>query len=351
MRIQVHINHPAHVHLFKNFIWTMEKRGHEVLILASKRNLTYELLDHYKFNYIKIGEYGNTNSQKILNVPLIDFKAYTKIRKEKPDIFVGMGSIVNAHVSFLLNRPCINLTQTEHSVAQYKLWAPFTDTILTPNSFRRNLGRKQIRYNGFHELAYLHPNWFQPDVTVLDTLGLDKNELIIILRFVSWTATHDTGQHGIKDKISLVKELSNYGKVFITSENILPDYLNNYKLNLAYEKIHDLLYYASLYVGEGGTMTSESAALGTHSVLISTEAKNCGVFYDQRKYGLTWFYEEDYNAINMITKLLSIKNLWQDGKRKRERMLKDKIDVTQFLIDYIENYPIDQHNFTKQHFK
>jgi hypothetical protein len=30
MKIVVDINHPAHVHFFKNFIWEMEERGHQV---------------------------------------------------------------------------------------------------------------------------------------------------------------------------------------------------------------------------------------------------------------------------------------------------------------------------------
>ena len=60
-----------------------------------------------------------------------------------------------------------------------------------------DLGRKHIRYNGFHELAYLHPNRFKPDISVLDELKVKEGEKFVILRFVSWNATHDFGQAGL----------------------------------------------------------------------------------------------------------------------------------------------------------
>ncbi len=39
MRILVDIGHPAHVHFFKNFIWEMEKRGHEFIVTARDKDV------------------------------------------------------------------------------------------------------------------------------------------------------------------------------------------------------------------------------------------------------------------------------------------------------------------------
>ncbi len=84
---------------------------------------------------------------------------------------------------------------------------------------------------------------------------------IYILRFVSWSAFHDVGQAGFSDdeKIYLVTELSKHIKVFISSENELPDRLLQYKINIPPERMHDALAYATLFIGEGATMTSECA--------------------------------------------------------------------------------------------
>jgi len=64
MKVAVDINHPAHVHFFKNFIREMRKRGHEVVITASQKDLAYTLLQKYDFTYIPLGCYGNSLFKK-----------------------------------------------------------------------------------------------------------------------------------------------------------------------------------------------------------------------------------------------------------------------------------------------
>ena len=170
MRIIVDIGHPAHVHLFKNFIWQMEKRGHEILITATKKDVSLELLDNYGFDYIAMGSYGSSSIKKIINIPVMDFRMYKVARGFKPDIFVGVTPIRSSHVSKLMGKPCIAFDDTEHSKKEIILYLPFVNAVLTPSCFKKNLGRKQVRYNGSHELAYLNPNYFKPDPSVLDEL-------------------------------------------------------------------------------------------------------------------------------------------------------------------------------------
>lgn len=93
MKIVVDINHPAHVHYFKNFIWEMENRGHEILITASEKEISYTLLDLYNFKYTKIGNYGRSIPRKLINVFLLDIRMYQAVKEFNPDIFLGFGSI------------------------------------------------------------------------------------------------------------------------------------------------------------------------------------------------------------------------------------------------------------------
>ena len=83
------------------------------------------------------------------------------MRKFRPDVFLGFGSIKNAHVSRLLSKPAIAFDDTEPSPVEHMLYVPFTDAILTPSCFRKDFGRKHIRYDGYIELAYLHPGLLQ----------------------------------------------------------------------------------------------------------------------------------------------------------------------------------------------
>lgn len=54
MIILVDIGHPAHVHLFKNLIWSLKKKGHEVHITARDKEIVLQLLNNYKFDYTLI---------------------------------------------------------------------------------------------------------------------------------------------------------------------------------------------------------------------------------------------------------------------------------------------------------
>lgn len=354
MKIVVDVNHPAHVHYFKNFIWEMEKKGHQVLITASKKDVTYNLLNNYNFNYIKIGSYGNSIIKKLINIPLLDLKMYRAVKNFDPDIFIGFGSIRAAHVSYLLHKKCIVFEDTEHSTGQIRLYLPFVNTVCTPYCFKSDLGNKQIRYNGYTELAHMHPNYFTPNPKVLDEIGVGKDEIFIILRFVSWNASHDVGQHGIRNKINLIQKLEKYGRVFITSEGKLDVNLEKYKIKIPPEKLHDLLYYAALYVGEGATTASECAILGTHAIYTNTLRLGY-TDEEEEKYQLVYNFSNkdtmEKDAFNKAFELLKNPNLRIEGKRKRERLLKENIDVTAFMVKFIENYPENLRNELKNNFK
>jgi len=340
MKIVVDINHPAHVHYFKHFIWEMTKRGHEVVVTASEKDITFKLLKNYNINFINVGNYGKTVLNKMLNLPLIDIKYYKIMNKIKPDILVGFGSIRAAHAAFLLRKPCINFEDTEHSTEQIRLYLPFVKTVCTPSCFRQDLGKKQVRFNGYMELASLHPNRFIPNPAVLKEIGLTENDSYIVVRFVSWQASHDFGQHGIRDKIGLVKELERYGRVLITSEGEVPPELSSYQVKVSPEKMHDLLNFASLYIGEGATMASEAAVLGTPSILISSLVGTMGNFIElEGTYDLLYSFKEGETALNKARMILSNPKIKDEWRMKRERLLKEKIDLTELMVWFIENYP------------
>jgi predicted glycosyltransferase len=338
MKIVVDINHPAHVHFFKNFIWNMVKKGHQVLVTCSKKDIAENLLNKLNIDYTYIGDYGSSITKKLLNLPILDYNMYKSVKEFKPDLFLGINSIRAAHISRLLNKTSFTFTDTEHSWEQRALYMPFTDVVCTPDCFKLDLGNKHIKYKGYHELAYLHPNYFKPDPSVLDDIRLGKDDTFFIVRFVSWEATHDVGKRGIVDKENLVKWLEKYGSVLITSEKALPYKLEKYRINITPEKIHDLLYYSTLYVGEGGTMASEAAVLGTHSIFISSLGKYCGIFTDQAKYGLQYICESDNDAFNIAKELLENKQLQMLGKAKQKNLLHDKIDVTTYLTHFVEEF-------------
>jgi len=347
MRIFIDIGHPAHVHYFKNFIWQMQKKHHEFLITARKRGPIFDLLDHYSFDFIDRGK-GSTNLfGKIIYIPKADFTIYKIAKKFKPDLLLSFGSIYAAHASRLIGKPHITFIDTEFSRLVFISYIPFTDIICTPSHFRKELGKKHIKFKGFMELCYLHPNYYRPNPYVLNELGVKINEKYVIIRFVAFKAFHDVGVKGftLENKINLVNRLSKFARVFISSERELPLELKKYKFPLPPEKLHDTLNYASLYIGDSQTTSTEAACLGTPAIRCNAFAQSpqerANFIELERKYGLIYNYnvKNQLDAVKKALELIKQDNLRTEWKNRRKRMLSDNINVTDFLIWFIENYP------------
>ena len=338
MRIIIEIRHPAHVHHFKNFIKLMREK-HKIKILATKKECSIELLKKYDINYEYIGSNKHGLFKKFVFMLFNDIKVYKITKKFDADIIVGRSSPSLAHIGWLRRIPFLSFTDTEHAKINYILSFPFAKNVLIPSCFKKRLGPKFIRINSFFELAYLHPVYFTPDPNVLNILGIKKNEKFIIMRFVLWSASHDIGYSGLtlENKRKAVKELSKYAKVFISSEGELTDDLKLYQITIPTEKMHDVLSYATLYIGEGATMASECAMLGTPSIYVNS--LTAGTLEEQGRYGLIFSYRNFSGVINKAKELLQISNLKQQWQKRRQNMLKDKIDVTAFMVWFIENYP------------
>ena len=336
----IDILHPAHVHFFRNFIKEMEKRGHEILVTARKKDVALDLLRLYKIKHHVLSELKPGRLNMILELIQRDIRFIRLARKFHPDITIGlMGATISTTNPFLKSK-CIVCWDTEHSIFTNFFAFLLSDVVITPDCYEGKVFKihgKKIGYTGYHELMYLHPNKFKPNPAILKKAGLKKNEKFFIIRFVSWHASHDSGDEGFADKMSFVKELEKYGRVLITSEDKLPKEMERYRIKVPADKLHDLLAFSNLYVGESATIASEAACLGVPAIFLST-SKRGYTNEQERKYGLVFNFSEQEKAMKKALELLERKNLKQEFMEKRRRMLKDKIDSTSWLVDFVEGY-------------
>jgi len=325
----------------------LKKRGHDYLITTRDKEMTVKLLKTYKMPFISFGKRYRSICGKIYGLVKFDNMMRTVAEKFRPDMFLSHGSMYAAQVALFFHKPHISLEDTDN-MEQIRLYAPFTPVILTSTCFPKKFGEKQIRYDGYHELAYLHPNYFKPDPSVVAKLGINGAQKYAVLRFVEWKATHDLSHKGIaiRNKILAVKEFSRYARVFISSETRLPAELEKHRINIPPELIHSVLYYATLFYGESGTMASECAVLGTPSIFID----NAGRLYtyeQEKNYGLVYHFSESEidqkKSIEKGAELLQKSDLKKEFRNNRKRLLRDKIDVSAFLLWFIENYPRSAH--------
>lgn len=342
MNILTSVSHPAHVHLFKYFIWKMTENGHHFLIVAREKDKTIDLLNKYGFQYISTGTAETTPIGYIREMIKRTIKFYSIIGDYKPDIIFTQMDPSIAIASKLRRVPYLCMADSEPAKLILHSTMPFTQAVLTPSCFRTSLGKKQIYYNGYKELAYLHPNMFQCDVSVLKELGLEMDEPYIILRFVSWEAHHDIGEQGIQNKKAIVKQLEQHGRVFISSESKLGDDLEDYELNVSPEKMHSVLYYARLLFCDSQTMATEAGVLGTPAIRCNSfvGADDMGNFIElENKYRLIYNFSDENKALDFAVSLLNKPHIKEEWSKRQKNLLNDKIDVTKFMIWFIENYP------------
>lgn len=347
MNILIDIGHPAHVHMFRCFAHEMIDRGHSVLFTIRDKEFEKNLLEAEKLPFVNLGRKRAGKISRFLYNIKCECKVLWMARRFKADIFLSHGSIVAAHVASILHKPAIAFEDT-FNMEQVKMYLPFTSLVLTSDYEHPIHSEKVIKYPGYNELLYMHPRRFQPKSRkeVCEKLGINPTDRYVLLRFVSWHATHDKGHKGVsyENKREVVHQMSKYAYVFISSESPLPEELAKYKLPTAPEMIGHVMAHATLIFGESATMVSEAAMLGVPGIYID----DTGRLYTQNlqeQYGLCWCYtesaEDQKRAIAKAVELLAqepdmLAKQMHDASRK---LLYEKIDCTAFLVWFIEQYP------------
>lgn len=309
------------------------------MVSARDRDVIQELLRHYGIPFCTRGKGANGMIGKMLYILKADTLLLQKAIRFKPDLFLSFASPYAAHVAWLMRKPHIVLDDTESAWLNHCLYLPFSTTPLNPASFKKDFGHKQIRFDSFMELAYLHPRYFTPSASVRANLGIAQDQKYCILRFVAWSANHDVGQRGIslEAKVKLVELLSSHMKVFISSESELPDSLKPYQINIPSDKLHDALAFASLYIGEGATTASECAMLGTPAIYINS--LSAGTLEDQHQMGLIHNLRDTATLFDTIHQITTNEEMANVFRSRRQKMLAEKIDITAFLVWFVESYP------------
>ncbi len=339
MKVFFMINTPGQAHTWKPIIDCLKSAGHEIRILVRNYRHAPKLLDKYGL------EYSSFQPIKSKYLKFLEIASHMrhgrKIAREfYPDIIIGFG-VDSALTAASLRKPCIVLTDAEPTPVQHWLNRLFASIILTPSCFQKDLGKKHLRFEGYKELAYLHPNHFQPDPTILGELGVNIDEKYVILRFNAFDAAHDIGRRGFsfKDKYRLVHEISEYAHVFISTEGNLPHELEEYRLPIPFHRLHHALNYAHMLVGDTGTMVWESGILGIPTIACGSFVGDFGNFIElEQKYNLIHCFQEPEQAIKKAIELVQQQDIKGSWTEKRQNLLHDKIDVTEFISNVIDSY-------------
>lgn len=335
MNIFVNISHPAHVHLFKYAIKIMCQNGHHVIVGARKKEFTLELLKAYHINYVVLTKKGMGLIGLIKELLEQQMKIAKIIKNNSIDLMLQMNGIFNAPVGRFFRIPTLAFSDTENDKWANRFSFTLSKHVFSPTCYSHPVGgswKNQILYPGYHELAYLSPRYIPAKIVTEDTF---------LVRFVGWAAGHDIGEKGLSDKqkIELVHILKEFGTVHISSEAPLPEEIASFAHKLHPSEIHNFMMKCRMVVGESATMASEAACLGIPAVFISNTGRGYTTEQD-KKYGLIKHYRlNQWQEIVDRLKRWGSQDLTDEWQKKRWNMLRDKMDVTSWLVDLVQDYP------------
>lgn len=340
MRVLVTIQHPAHVHFFRHSIAEWLTTGHAVRVCVREKSVVTDLLDAYGIEYRLLSDATTSLVDLAVTQVVWEARLLREARRFDPDVLVAIAEPGITHVARLVGARSLLFTDTEHSWIQNRLAFPFAHRICVPDCFFGDLPRTATTYPSYHELAYLHPDRFQPSADVLERHGIDTDDRLVVLRTVAWDAAHDFGASGLEGIEGVVDELESTGAtVVVSAEAPLPPDLVDRRYTGPPADIHHLLAHASLVVGEGATTAAEAAVLGTPAIFISEW--ELGYTRDLERYGLVYnFVESDRETrqrrgIDRALRLLSGSIDEIDWAARRRRLLADKLDTTTVVREQV----------------
>ncbi|GAA0202531.1 DUF354 domain-containing protein [Halobaculum roseum] len=338
MRVLVDVSHPAHVHLFRNAITELDDRGHEVRVVSREKDVTTDLLDAYGIDHVPLSAKAGGAAGVAREWTARGARLLRQVAGFRPDVVLSRLNPTAAYVSRLVGAPNVVFHDTEQAGLLDRATTPFATVVCTPAEFARDAGTHQIRYEGYHELAYLHPARFDPDPRRLTDAGVDPDEPFSVVRLVEWSAHHDAGAAGFDpDTVrELVDRLGESGAVYLSSEGALPDDLAPYEAPVAPDAAHDLLAYADCYVGDSGTMATEAALLATPTVRYDPYESSMGNFETLAELGLVDSIADERAVVERAVELAADPDAADRWRRRRRRLLGEKIDVTAFMVELAE---------------
>lgn len=349
MRILFDIAHPAHVHFFKNPALILKERGHELMITSRDKDVALDLLNELEITHKPISALDKKPSLFGFASELIkrDYALWQVAKIFQPDVMAAIGGTFISHVRLFTRIPSLVFYDTENATLQNAITYPFASCVIVPSCYNSWVPKnRHVRYRGYHELSYLHPNYFSPNLQLAQENGLSKSGDTFLIRIVSWEANHDIGEKGWTIELleSLIDYLTPLGKIIISSEAPLPEKFKSLNYRGQVSDIHHVMAYCRLYIGESATMASESAVLGVPAIYAAQTGRG---YTDEQE--LRYDLVKNINTLTWVAleqaiqnKLSQPKQFWKDVSKM---LLNETIDVANYTADAIEQLPHNMQEF------
>jgi hypothetical protein len=335
MRIAVDIAHFPHFNFYKYAINLLEKQGVDVDIIVQPRGNLTRIIDHESgWKYQTIGQYKSSMAGKITNLFTRDLQVLKYLKDGGVDAVTGVGSINMTHGAFALGKPSVMFEDdVEYKMAYYP-YKYLASYIVVPSHLNTE-GKNILRYRGYKELAYLHPNHFTPSTNILREYGISPRQYVFVREVSNSSLNYSNlNELNLLDVCRYLKDLK--FDIVLSLEN--KAHINKYKdyciiLNEPVKDIHSLLHHASLTIASGDSMARESCLVGTPAIY--TGNKNMSINRDLIERGCFFKVDNVTNVVPWVKKIVE-----NDIKKETEAAISRAIkgewyDTTQVINDVL----------------
>ena len=264
----------AHVLVFRPLIRLLRERGDDVEITARDYAQTLQLLELHGLEATVIGRHGGRSRLGKARSLASRLRALRKwARPREFDIALAHGSHELTMTARRLGVPSATTHDYEFATLQHQLGMRAATKVVVPESIPadrlEHLGvrpPKLLRYPGLKEEYYLSD--FEPDPTVLETLGVDRDRVLVVLRPPPDVSLYHRHSNPLfPQTLDFLGRLEGVQSVVIPRTEEQREYVR--ALDLPAVIVPDravdaqsLISLADVVVSAGGTMNREAAALG-----------------------------------------------------------------------------------------
>ena len=349
MRIWFDILSPKQLFLFTSLAKTLKDLGHEPIITSRHYIQLDDLLERISrdWNVAKIGSWGGGTLEGKLRASINRLgKLLDHIIKLKPDIAFSSGSVEASRISYGLGIPHILISDTPHSPVN-RLVAPISEKVLTPwiisddEWIDAGAHPKKIRhYKALDPCFWLRD--FTPSRDQLRELRLKEGEYILLRMpetMASYLRMRD--EQFLNFIENLVKILDELKLVILCryreQSRIIHKSLKDEKVLVIDKPIfgQSLIYYSSIFIGGGGTMTQEAALLGVPAISIYPKELPTAIKFLVEN-GLILYYSNTEQLLRGIRKILEERDVMRDEfKAKAENLWRIMEDPKKRVIEEV----------------
>lgn len=340
MNILFEVRHPAHVHHFNPLIKSAISCGDEVLVLATEKEMTTELLREYEIPFRVYGENRKGVFSKVVEILKQDVKMLRALQKFKPDVVIGRPSHPLTFMSWLLNIPSLIFAEDDVNTVFFNalIAHPFASVIVAPSSTDLwRFSKKKLAYLGTQKLAYIRPCADSVVRAVKEKYGMQRP--YVLLRISSLSASHDRAALGFNEQIidGLIARLEPTFEVYISSEKPLAEHLERRRINVLNKDIHAFMSGAQLFISDSQSMTIEAAYLGVPNIRFSSFVGKINAFEELERKGISCGIHPDEGEAELYRKVDTISSdLDQtEFKMRRDEVLKTKTDITKMSVNLL----------------